>query len=127
MVLLFQSNVVTERIITPMGNLTKTIITIPDNTQPTWNMVDIDIDTGDNIHEEEGHLDNESNEEDQVSDVSVHYVHLQGPDHGLLLDTYEDGGVFVEDIDPHGKEDTSPGLEIGKYLQQERSIRAIEH
>ena len=100
-----------------MGNLTKTIITIPDNTQPTWNMVDIDIDTGDNIHEDDNAENEEEVIEGEVSDVSVHYVRLAGLDHGLLLDTYDDGGVFVEDIDPLGQEHRSTGIEIGKHFQ----------
>ena len=109
---MFQSNVVTERIITPMGNLTKTIITIPDNTQPTWNMVDIDIDTGDNILDDD--KEGVDDHDDEVSDVSVHYVRLKGQQHGLLLDTYDDGGVFVEDINSHCT--SNPRIEIGKQV-----------
>ena len=116
---MFQSNVVTERIITPEGNLTKTIITIPDTTStpamqsPQWNLVNIDIDTGDTVN------DDNDDELMEDADVGVHYVKMlvdDGDDHGLLLETdVDDGGVYVEDIVPGGRADQAayPGFQPG--------------
>ena len=77
-----QTNVVTERIITPGGNLTKTIITIP--SQDTWTTVDIDIDT------------------EQEQPVDVHQVKLtvtpHSPELGLVLEGGRSQGIFICDV-----------------------------
>ena len=73
---------VTERIITPGGNLTKTIITIP--SQDTWTTVDIDIDT------------------EQEQPVDVHQVKLvvtpHSQDLGLVLEGGRSQGIFLCDV-----------------------------
>jgi len=77
-----QTNVVTERIITPGGNLTKTIITIP--SQDTWTTVDIDI------------------EQDQDRPVDVHQVVMvvtpARPELGLVLEGGRSQGIFLAEV-----------------------------
>jgi len=100
-----KSNVVTERIITPKGNLTKTIITISGSenlsSKPVqWNAVDIDIDTGDKVSHS------------GPSDVSIHYVRfLMGhncPGVGVVLEGSPDEGIYVEHVLEGGQAHLAP-------------------
>jgi len=130
------SNVVTERIITPQGNLTKTIITISDCTQPEpgdprcrpppqsldnkasehsqphWSLVDIDIDPDDSLNIEDT----------EASDVSIHYVKIQVGPHlpgvGVILEAGAGDGLYVEDVLPGGQAEVAPhpGLLPGHHL-----------
>ena len=88
---------VTERIITPGGNLTKTIITIP--SQETWTTVDIDI------------------EPQQEQPVDVHQVVMVVTPHrqelGLVLDGGRSQGIFLADVLSGGLAETYPGLRQG--------------
>lgn len=89
-----QTNVVTERIITPGGNLTKTIITIP--SQDTWTTVDIDI------------------EQEQDRPVDVHQVVMvvtpNRPELGLVLEGGRSQGIFLAEVLSGGLAEDYPGL-----------------
>ena len=106
----FQSNVVTERIITPQGNLTKTIITIPDCTADQCDQGEPRCGSPvSHLLTPEPHM---SSWDTVDSDVNIHHVTIRVgpnlPDIGVILE--EAGGVIhVEDVLPGGGAGLLPG------------------
>ena len=114
----FQSNVVTERIITPQGNLTKTIITIPDCTGDQCDQGEPRCGSPvSHLLTPEPHLGSWNTVE---SDVNIHHVTVRVgpnlPDIGVILE--EAGGVIhVEDVLPGG----GAGLLPGHHLTRDQT------